>query len=307
MSPTAHSNPVLLVSVEEYFQARTFRDLAPPTEWEALPSRVERCVDQLFSQLDRFEARATFFFHPWVAERNPALVEQAAEAGHEVGALGDYDVPGRQPSEEEVRARILGARTLLEDRTGRRVLGYRDSLANPEVERRLIWEVLEEAGYTYASGVTPRSWLSSAVGRRNPGGTVAGDGGSVVEVPPTPLRIMGLPALTACGTSLRHLSAEKVVRSLERQAREGGCPVFHMHSWEVDPHQPSLPASAVARFRHYRGLSEMTARLERLLSVFSFDSAAGCFGLGGVAESRRQEGKGEGPVAPDDCRLGATG
>jgi hypothetical protein len=50
--------------------------------------------------------------------------------------------------------------------------------------------------------------------------------------------------------------------------------MFYLHPWEIDPGQPrvsGLPWSK--RFRHYNNLERMEARLERLLSDFSFISA----------------------------------
>jgi hypothetical protein len=31
--------------------------------------------------------------------------------------------------------------------------------------------------------------------------------------------------------------------------------MFYIHPWEIDPEQPRLPVSRMARFRHYTGLN----------------------------------------------------
>jgi hypothetical protein len=46
--------------------------------------------------------------------------------------------------------------------------------------------------------------------------------------------------------------------------------VFYLHPWEIDPHQPRLPAGLVSRFRHYRNLHRTEERLRALLRDFRF-------------------------------------
>jgi hypothetical protein len=53
----------------------------------------------------------------------------------------------------------------------------------------------------------------------------------------------------------------------------GESATFYIHPWELDPGQPRLTVSALTRFRHYRGLTQTAARLERLLGEFRFTSA----------------------------------
>jgi hypothetical protein len=50
--------------------------------------------------------------------------------------------------------------------------------------------------------------------------------------------------------------------------------VFYIHPWEIDPDQPRLPVSTVARWRHYSNLDDTLHRLERLVEDFAFDTVA---------------------------------
>jgi hypothetical protein len=54
--------------------------------------------------------------------------------------------------------------------------------------------------------------------------------------------------------------------------------MFYVHPWEVDPGQPRLDVPLIPRLRHYRGLSRMLPRLERLLAEFRFTSVAARYG-----------------------------
>ena len=46
--------------------------------------------------------------------------------------------------------------------------------------------------------------------------------------------------------------------------------IFYLHPWEIDPGQPVMPLSRATTFRHYHNLDKCAARLERMLSEFTF-------------------------------------
>jgi peptidoglycan-N-acetylglucosamine deacetylase len=70
---------------------------------------------QLFEEC---RCRATFFVLGWVAERNPALVREIVQAGHEVAchSYGNRRVSSLNP--EEFRNDLRRARRSIEDATG---------------------------------------------------------------------------------------------------------------------------------------------------------------------------------------------
>ena len=50
--------------------------------------------------------------------------------------------------------------------------------------------------------------------------------------------------------------------------------IFYFHPWELDPDQPRVTdATAKTQFRHYINLKRTAARLDRLLSDFSWGRA----------------------------------
>ena len=82
--------------------------------------------------------------------------------------------------------------------------------------------------------------------------------------------------IPCCGGGYFRLYPYRMTRWLMRRCNAEGRPVmFYLHPWEIDPGQPrvdGLPWSK--RFRHYNNLEVAEARLERLLSDFSFTSAS---------------------------------
>lgn len=276
----ADATAVLLITVEEYFQARAFRDLVSPGEWEALPSRMELGVDRLLELLERHGSRATFFFHPWPAERRPDVVGRVAEAGHEVAALGACGTRSEPLSREEVLAGVGRVRGLLEELCDRCVRGHRSPSSSLSMVGEELYDMLVEEGYAYcASGVDAWPWDGSRSEVEASPKPARETGGALLELTTTKLKLLGRPVLPACGTVLRNVSPRKVASGLQKRADEGHLPVFHMHAWEVDPDQPDLPVAPIDRIRHYRGLEKAAERLEELLSDVRFDSVEGRFGL----------------------------
>ena len=269
------------VDVEEYFHVHAFRDLVQPGEWECFPSRVERSCDELLAMLDEHGATATFFVLGWLAERRPELVRRIAAAGHEVASHSWWHRPVTELSPDAFRADARDAKALLEDLTGERVDGYRAPGFSLVPETEWMLEILVEEGYRYDSSLYPCRTLGSY---QYPGAArrphrVETPAGSIVELPVTTLRRIGLTLPAAGGAYLRHFPLTLVRAGLDQAAREGEPGVFYIHPWELDPHQPVLPVSPTTRLRHYGHLARTAGRLERLLGTYRFASVRDRYGL----------------------------
>src|SRR5205085_566052 len=75
---------ILSVDVEDYFQVEAFASQVKREDWQRYACRVEANTMRLLDLFDRHNAKATFFFLGWVAERYPQLVREAHARGHEV-------------------------------------------------------------------------------------------------------------------------------------------------------------------------------------------------------------------------------
>lgn len=84
-------------------------------------------VPRILDILRDLHVRATFFFPGWVAERRPALVEQVAAAGHEIGHHSYSHVPASSMSRQEEEADFARAMQVFED-IGVPVYGHRAGL-----------------------------------------------------------------------------------------------------------------------------------------------------------------------------------
>lgn len=270
------------VDVEEYFQVSLFEDVVARNEWDSMPSRVEQSVDTLLELLDRHDTHATFFTLGWIAERHPHLVRRIANGGHELASHGWWHRRIPSLEREEFRAVIRDSKAVLEDLSGQPVIGFRAPSFSMIPGTEWAFDLLVEEGYRYDSSLFP----IRRRGYGNPGAspvehTIRCDGGDLLELPMATVRIAGLRVPAAGGAYLRVLPLALIRRALRQATREGRSAMFYVHPWEVDPEQPRIPVSWLARRRHYGGLGHTLARLESLLGDFRFTSVSRRYGLTG--------------------------
>ena len=264
------------VDVEDYFQVSAFDAVVPREAWDRFEPRVERNTDHLLGLFSNSGVKATFFVLGWIAERQRGLVKRIVDAGHEIASHGFGHRLIYEQTPEEFRQDVRRAKATLEDASGHEVHGYR--APSFSVTKSSLWalDVLIEEGHRYDASIFPihhdRYGIPGAP--RHPH-VLRRAGGTLVEVPPSTVRVGPLNLPIAGGGYFRLLPYRWTTWGIRRVNQVEGRPViFYLHPWEVDPDQPQLPGSVLSRFRHYHRLRETEPRLRRLLSEFRFDSIA---------------------------------
>jgi polysaccharide deacetylase family protein (PEP-CTERM system associated) len=232
---------------------------------------VERNLRVLLDLLAERHVRATCFFLGWIAERYPHLVRAASDAGHEIASHGyAHELIFRQ-SEAVFYEDVRRAKGLLEDVSGRPVLGYRAPGFSIVKETPWALERLAAAGYRYDTSIFP--------GVRGHGGLPGAPltpsrmetpGGAIVEFPISMAEIAGRRLCVFGGGYLR-LFPYGLIRAMTRRAHaEGRSVVFYVHPREIDPDHPRLPMNLRRRFKSYVNLRGTEAKLRRLITEFQF-------------------------------------
>ncbi|MEP7245945.1 MAG: XrtA system polysaccharide deacetylase [Gammaproteobacteria bacterium] len=276
-SATSSSGVVnaMTVDVEDYFQVSAFESRVSRPHWDRFESRVcgnTECLLQLFNDAN---VTATFFVLGWVADRFPALVRRIAAEGHEVASHGFEHRLVYDLTPAEFAADLRRAKGILEDATGRAVVGYR--APSYSVTARSLWafDVLIAEGYSYDASVFPIHHDRYGIPQspRHPY-RVHRKAGSLWELPGSTVRIGGQNLPIGGGGYFRLLPYGWTRRGIAHVNQHEGKPVmFYLHPWEIDPDQPRLGGSLMSRFRHYRNLDKTEARLRRLLTEFRFGTA----------------------------------
>ena len=266
--PRLHS---ISFDVEEFFQVANLRAFYPMEAWDQVESRLDVGMERVLRALEQADARATFFFLGWVAERRPDWVRRVHEAGHEVAShgydhrfLGDV---GREGFEEHLAL----TEQAIEAAGVPRPLGFRASTFTPTRDTWWAVEELARRGYAYDSSVHPVRHPTYGIPDFEPGiSQLESPAGSVVEFPVSTLPVFGRNWPIGGGGYFRLLPGGLHRSLLARLERLGRPTAIYLHPWEFDPEQPRVPAPWSKRFRHYLNLDRSLPRLERLLARFRF-------------------------------------
>jgi polysaccharide deacetylase family protein (PEP-CTERM system associated) len=263
----------LTVDVEDYSQVSAFESVVQFPEWERYESRVELNTYRLLELLERHHTQATFFVLGWIAERYPALIRDISIRGHEVASHGYAHRRVYTQTPVQFREETRRSKRLLEDITGRSVLGYR--AASYSITTQSLWalDILHEEGFAYDSSIFPiRHDRYGIPGAQRFCHVLNGPRGSCcVEFPPSTVVLLRTNVPIAGGGYFRLFPYRLTHWGVRRlNVKEHHPAMIYLHPWEVDPDQPRLPSGLLTRWRHYTNLHKVEGRLRRLLQDFPF-------------------------------------
>lgn len=259
----------LTIDVEDYFQVSALAPYIPRDQWDARECRVERNVERILAMLAERDVKATFFTLGWIAERYPHVVRSIVAGGHELASHGYGHQRASDLSQAEFREDITRAKRILEDLGGVAVTGYR--APSFSIGHGNLWALdeLAAAGYRYSSSIYPVKHDHYGMPDA-PRFAYTAVGGTLLEVPPTTLRVLNRNLPSSGGGWFRLLpyaASRWMIERVNRGDREAA--VFYFHPWEIDAGQPRIPGiDAKTRFRHYVNIPRMEGRLRQLLRDF---------------------------------------
>ena len=273
MSDASH---ILSIDVEEYFHVQAAAEGGLSVDdWSSCERRLEGSVGRTLELLAAYDTTATFFVLGWVAEHEAGVVRRIADAGHEIASHGMTHRMLGELTAEQFRSELRDSRRLLEDLSGRAVVGFRAPTFS--ITNRALWalDVLAEEGFAYDSSIFPvrHDRYGIAGAPRWPHQAIGPAGGSILELPPLTARTLGLTVPVGGGGYLRLLPSWTVTRAIRRAEHAGWPAMLYLHPWELDPDQPVLPMGRLSRFRHRVNLRRTAAKLTGLLSRFRFRAA----------------------------------
>ena len=264
----------LTFDLEEYFHVSAYADHVDQRDWDSYPSRVAESTDRILELLDQNHCVATFFVLGWVAEKKPEVVRRIGDAGHEIGCHSFWHRRVYELTSEEFREDTRRAKAVIEDVTGKQVIGYR--APSFSVTAASIWalEILVEAGFQYDSSIFPIEHPSYGMPKapRTPF-WIKTSNGPILEFPLTTLELAGRRSPVAGGAYLRALPyayTRWAMGYLNRRENSSVC--VYLHPWEIDAGQPRLPGKMSSHLRHRMGLRTLEKKLDCLMRDFPFST-----------------------------------
>ena len=258
------------IDVEDYFQVSAFAPYIARSEWESRECRVEKNIDRILAMLAEHGTHATFFILAWIAERYPQVVRALVDQGHEVASHGCGHQRVSELSPQAFFTDIDRAKKMLEDLGGQEVLGYRAPSFSIGTGNQWAFDGLLQAGYRYSSSVYPIRHDHYGMPDSPRFAHPVRDG--LLEVPITTLRLFNRNFPSSGGGYFRLLPYALSRWMIQKvNANDLQAAVFYFHPWEIDVEQPRIPGiDGKTRFRHYVNIDRTQARINRLLSDFSW-------------------------------------
>ncbi|MCA8966932.1 MAG: DUF3473 domain-containing protein [Planctomycetes bacterium] len=261
----------LSVDVEDWFQVLNMAHLIDRAQWQQLELRCMDSTKRLLDLFARRDAKATFFFLGWIAERLPDLVREVHAAGHEIGSHG-YDhrvLPdlGREGFRDDLERTAA----VLEGLVGERPRAFR--ACTWSIGARTPWAIDEllAAGIELDSSIQPVRHPDYGVpGAPTTPYLLRGERGELLEFPPLTWDVFGRHLPVGGGGYLRLLPLWFLRRGFAQKERLGVPGCLYLHPWEVDPEQPRQQLGGLRGFRHYVNLRRTEAKLDRLLRDYRF-------------------------------------
>jgi len=261
----------LTVDLEDYFHVSAYAGKVRLEEWDSYPSRVAQNTDRLLELLSLHNCKATFFVLGWVAEKKPEVVARVAAAGHEIACHSLLHRRIFDLSPQEFREDTHRAKAVIEDATGKQVVGYR--APSFSVTKKSSWalEILAKRVSNMIPAFSDRTSflrdsrraadsLLDRYPERSNSGVSHGNA-----------RHRSMRSPIAGGAYLRLLPYRFTLWSIRHLNEQEHFPVcVYIHPWELDPQQPRMGGSLSARARHYFGLQGTEAKLKKLMRDVEF-------------------------------------
>src|SRR5215472_2545538 len=257
---------MLSVDVEDWFHILEVASAPDMSQWDTLPSRVERNFQKLLDLFSEKKIQVTCFFLGYVAARFPWLVEEAHGRGHEIASHGYahrliYSMTPQAFVEDARRSREI-----LENIVGQPVVGYRAPGFSVTADTPWFFEKLLEAGYRYDSSVFPAPRQHGGLNTSLYAPHLTAE--HLMEFPITVTTVAGQRFCFFGGGYLRLFPYAVVRKMCRRVLAENRPVVFYIHPREIDPDHPRLRVGMKRAFKSYINLRTTEPKLRNILDDF---------------------------------------
>ena len=259
------------VDLEDYFY-----DL-PFSEWTSFNSRIIETTYLLLDLFTKYDIKATFFVVGYLAEKFPGLIKEIHAKGHEIGSHSYYHRDLRTMNKIEFEEDLLKSIHILEQITGKKVLGFRAPYFSIDHNNFWVFDVLRKY-VKYDSSVfpvkTPLYGLPKAPKKiYHPAQddiTKEDVKQELIEVPPLTYSISRFNLPIAGGFHFRFFPYFLIKRGFKIFNKLGLPSMFYIHPKDLDPHMPKVKEYG---WHYYYGKRNIRKKFEKLLEDFEFTTA----------------------------------
>jgi polysaccharide deacetylase family protein (PEP-CTERM system associated) len=265
---------VMSVDVEEWFHIPEGHDnIIPFDNWDGAVQRIQHVLPRFWDLFEKNSVTATFFFLGWVAEKYPYLVKETLRRGHEIATHGYAHKLIYNQTREEFTNDIYKSLSILENISGRKVIGYRAPGFSITPETEWAFEILSGYGIKYDSSIFPgKRFLGHYESFNKEPSIVTAGGLEIIEFPQT-VSDFGLMRLSCFGGGYFRLFPKQFILKMATSIVHSGRPlILYIHPRDIDIEQPQIKFPFLRHLRHYINISTTEKKLDFISGRFNFTS-----------------------------------
>ena len=262
---------IMSVDLEDYYCDLPFE------EWKKFDSRIEKNTNVILNLFEKFDVKATFFTLGHIAEKNPDLIKEIDERGHEIASHGYAHLDIRKLSKIEFENDLKKSLEVLETIIGKKILGFRAPYFS--IDKKSFWAMNIISKYLkYDSSIfpvrTPLYGIPNAprnIYRPNITNPIEHDNKSnLIEIPVATHRIPLIGNIPiGGGFHLRFLPYSYIKYGLKKINKNNNSFIFYIHPKDLDPDMPRIKGYG---WHYYYNLKGALSKFEKILNDFKFVS-----------------------------------
>lgn len=263
---------ILTFDIEEWFHILDNNSTKTYKEWQNYESRIHRNMDRLFSILEKYDQKATFFCLGWIAEHYPDTIRAIVERGHEIGSHTRMHQLIYEQSSQSFKKDLEHSIKTLEDITGQKVKYFRAPGFSIKEKNKWAIEIIAKAGIEADFSIfpAPRSHGGFPSYKSPAPSIISYKTIQLKELPINYIKIMGKPLIFSGGGYFR-LFPYSLIKQWTKQS---DYVMTYLHPRDFDPNQPVIKDLPIHRkFKSYIGLKNSITKLEKWLQDFDFIDA----------------------------------
>ena len=241
--------------------------------------QIKESVEPILHLLDKYSTKATFFVLGEIAEKNPDLIKEIKNSGHEIASHGYNHKSLKQMSPEEFENDIIKSKKILKKATGENPIGYRAPTFSIDNNTKWALDILEKQGFRYDSSIfptkthlygVPNAPLNPYYPSKEDVSMKSGRQKGIKEFPMTVFPIFRYNLPVSGGFYLRVLPLWVIKRAIRQKNSKGFPAMLYIHPWETYSKTPRIKNKLISDFINYYNIDSTLFRLEFLLSYFKF-------------------------------------
>jgi polysaccharide deacetylase family protein (PEP-CTERM system associated) len=266
---------IMTIDLEEWYHANYHDGFFDETDKYEV--RIVKNTEKILDLFDKYDIKATFFVLGMEAEKFPELIKKISDKGHDMAVHGYTHDVLYDMSPDDFRKNILKAKGIVENITGKKVIGFRAPSWSINESNMILLNELKEMGFLYDSSVFPvknmlygmpnaKRFIHKPVVKNNEL--------DIYEIPMTTLRVFGVNIPFSGGFYFRVVPLSIIKAFIKIMNSKKHPVISYLHPREIDTNHPEMDMKFHERLIHYTGIKRCFIKFEKLLKAFRFTSIA---------------------------------